>query len=169
MLFRRHPVVMRKGLLALLVLLLVGMVPVTIWPTNLQLLWGIPIALLLGGFVLFYFWIGWYFSVFIVTNQRLVQISQKGLFHRSFVDIGLDKIQNVNYQIAGIQETLLGFGTILVQTYVGDMMIDKVHHPQDVQEEIVSIIKELGYESPVPAQIIQENQTTSQQEADAEE
>jgi hypothetical protein len=85
--------------------------------------------------------------VFIVTDQRLIQISQKGLFNRSVVDIGLDKIQNINYQINGVQETLLGFGTILVQTFVGDLVMDNIHHPQEVQEKIVKIIKQLGYSS----------------------
>ena len=40
---------------------------------------------------------------------------------------------------------MLGFGTILVQTFVGDMMIDNVMHPQKVQQHLVKIIKELGF------------------------
>ena len=63
------------------------------------------------------------------------------------MDIGLDKIQNINFQVRGIQETLLGFGTILVQTFVGDLVMDHIHHPAQVQEHIVKIIKELGYSS----------------------
>ena len=39
---------------------------------------------------------------------------------------------------------MLGFGTILVQTFVGDLVIDKVHHPAKVQEKIIKIMKELG-------------------------
>ncbi len=153
MLFRRHPVVMRKGLLAILAMLLVGMIPVSIWPTNLKLLWLIPASLVLGSVVMFYYWIGWYFSVFIVTDQRLVQISQKGLFDRSFVDVGLSKIQNINYQVSGIQETILGFGTILVQTFVGDLVIDRIHRPQEIQEKILKIIKDLGVDTSIESQL----------------
>ena len=163
MLFRRHPVVMRKGLIAIMLGLLLGMIPVSIRPENLQLFWGVPIGMLAGGLIMLHYWVGWYFSVFIVTDQRLVQISQTGLFNRSFVDIGLDKIQNINYQIAGIQETLLGFGTILVQTFVGDMVIDRVHHPQDVQEKIVQIIKELNLAS------FQQRPATETDEAEIED
>jgi len=72
---------------------------------------------------------GWHFSVFIVTDQRLIQITQKGLFHRSVVDMGLSQIQMVNYEVSGLQETLLGFGTIMMQTFVGDLVIRDVHHP----------------------------------------
>lgn len=146
--FRRHPVVLRKGLIAVLIGMLLGMIPLAIWPPlelTLSAFLPLIIGTALGMVVFFHQWIGWYYSVFIVSDQRFIQISQKGLFNRSIVDIGLDKIQNVNFQVAGIQETLLGFGTILVQTFVGDLVLDKIHHPAKVQERIVKIIKELGY------------------------
>jgi uncharacterized membrane protein YdbT with pleckstrin-like domain len=143
--FRRHPVVMRKGLIAVLVGLLIGMIPSLIWPLDLSNLLFAPLGMALGGLVFFYFWIGWFYSVFIITDQRLIQITQKGFFNRTVADIGLNKIQSINYQVAGIQETLLGFGTILVQTFVGDMVMDTIHHPAVVQEEISKIIKELGF------------------------
>lgn len=145
MVFRRHPVVMRHGLIAVLVGILLGFLPVTIDPLNLTLLWFIPVGLFLGGVVMFYSWIAWYYSLFIVTDQRLIQITQKGFFNQTVVDIGLDKIQNINFQVAGFQETVLGFGTILVQTFVGDMVIDQVHKPQKIQQHLVKIIKKLGY------------------------
>lgn len=162
--FKRHPVVMRKGLIAILLGMLVGMIPLAIWPPT-ELTWG-PFLPFFGGIaagsvVMFFYWISWNFTVFIVSDQRFIQIKQKGLFNRSVVDVGLDKIQNVNFQIAGIQETLLGFGTILVQTFVGDLVLDKIHHPAKVQEKIVKIIKELGftgYGTPVQGETSQDEE-----------
>ena len=87
-------------------------------------------------------YISWYFSVFIVTNQRFIQITQKGLFHRSVADVGLEHIQSVNYEVAGLQATLLGFGTMRVQTYIGDMMIHELHHPAKIQKRMISILRE---------------------------
>ena len=145
--FRRHPVVMRRGLIYFMLALLAGMIPATIKPENLQLLWFALVGLGVGVVIMWFYWVGWYFSVFIVSNMRLIQITQKGLFHRSVVDLGLDKIQTVSYQVAGLQETLLGFGTILLQTYVGDLVIEQVHKPAEIQERITHIIKELGIES----------------------
>ncbi len=144
MVFRRHPVVMRKGLIALLIGLLLGMIPSLIWPTDLGNLWFAPFGMALGGVVLFYYWIGWYYSVYIVTDQRLLQITQKGFFNRAVVDVSLDKILSVNFKVSGMQETLLGFGTILIQTFVGDLNMEYIHHPAQVQEHITKIIKELG-------------------------
>ncbi len=147
MLFRHHPVVMRKGLLALLLFLTIGMLPAAIWPKDLGNLLYAPLGLMVGMVVFFYSWIGWHFSVILVTDQRMIHIKQKGLFNRSVVDVGLDKIQNINYQVAGLQQTLFGFGTILVQTFVGDLVLHKIHHPEKMQEEIISTIKDLGYDT----------------------
>jgi uncharacterized membrane protein YdbT with pleckstrin-like domain len=90
------------------------------------------------------FWIGWHFSVYIVTDQRFIQVNQKGLFHRSQVGLGLNQIQMVNYEIAGLQETLLGFGTIVIQTFVGSLTVHDVHRPALIQKELLSILKEQG-------------------------
>jgi Bacterial PH domain len=96
----------------------------------------------LSAILFFPSWMSWHFSVFVITNQRFIQITQKGFFHRSVVDLGLNQIQMVNYQISGLQETVLGFGTIMVQTYVGDLVIHEVHHPARIQKKILRILRE---------------------------
>ena len=89
-------------------------------------------------------WISWYYSVFIVTDQRFIQVTQKGFFNKSVVDIGLHQIQMINYEVAGIQESLLGFGTIMMQTYMGDLVIHDLHHPAKIQKKIIHILRDLG-------------------------
>ncbi len=148
--FRRHPVVMRKGLLAILVGILIGLIPLTFWPPlEVTLVPFLPmiIGAALGSCFLFYQWIGWFYSIFIVTDQRFIQIYQEGLFKRAVSDISLEKILSVNFSIAGIEETALGFGTIVIQTFVGDMVLKKIHHPAKVQERIIKIMKDLGIEN----------------------
>ncbi len=144
--FRRHPITMRRGLIGLLLLMLLGFIPVTIWPTNLDLLWLVLGGLILGSLYMFYEWISWYYSIYIITDQRFVQVGQKGLFNRTIVDLGLDKIQNVNSQIAGLQQTMLGFGTIIIQTFVGDLVLEKIHHPQEIQTRLIKVIKKHGHQ-----------------------
>ena len=63
---------------------------------------------------------------------------QKGLWKHSVVDIGLDKIQTISYEINGLQETLLGFGTIVIQTYVGELVIHDVHQAKPYPKTYVS-------------------------------
>ena len=144
--FRKHPIVMRKGLVFGSLGPLIGIIPSAIKPT-LGFGWffgGFALGCLLGLAIYFPSWIAWYYSLFIVTDQRFIQITQKGLFHRSVVDIGLNQVQMVNYEIAGLQETLLGFGTIMMQTYMGDLVIHDVHHPGRIQKKMLNILREQG-------------------------
>lgn len=142
--FRKHPIVMRKGLVLSSLAILLGTVPALIKPEFSWFFGGLGAGVLLSFLVFLPFWISWHFSVYIVTNQRLIQITQKGLFHRSMVGLGLNQIQMVNYEIAGFQETLLGFGTIMIQTFVGSLTIHEVHHPANIQKELLEILREQG-------------------------
>lgn len=146
LLFRKHPVVMRKGLVYGMAGPLLGVMPAAIHPDfgMSGFLVGLGAGILLGLLVFLPYWIGWHFSVYIITNQRFLQIKQRGLFTRSVSDLGLQQIQSVNYEVKGIQETLLGFGTIMMQTYVGDVVIHDVHHPAKIQKQIVGILRDLG-------------------------
>ena len=50
----------------------------------------------------------------------------------------------VNYEIAGLEQTLLGFGTIVMQTLVGDLVIHEIHHPDKMQKKILEILRDQG-------------------------
>jgi hypothetical protein len=142
--FRKHPVVMRRGFIVAMLILLLGAVPSLFNPTYGTYFAGMAAAVVLGIIAMFPSWLSWYFSVFIVTDQRLIQITQKGFFSRSVIDMRLNQIQMVNYQIAGLQETLLGFGTIMMQTFVGDLVIHEIHHPAAIQKQLLQILRSQG-------------------------
>lgn len=146
MVFRKHPVVMRKGLVLFSIGPLLGVLPAAIQPA-LGFGWffgGLAGGLLLGALLFTPAWIAWYYSVFIVSDQRFIQIKQKGLFNRSVVDIGLNQVQMVNYEIAGLQETLLGYGTLMMQTFMGELLIHDVHHPAKIQKKLIHILRDQG-------------------------
>src|SRR5271169_4647175 len=87
--FHKHPIMMRKGLIIGMVAWLIGPVFTLILtytrPTHPPSLTFFALSLVISivlGMILFTpSWISWHFSVFIVTDQRFIQISQKGLFH----------------------------------------------------------------------------------------
>lgn len=144
--FRHHPVVMRKGLVFGMLGPLLGVIPAAVKP-DLGFgffFGGLAAGFILGGLIMLPGWISWRFSIFIITDQRFLQITQKGLFNRAVADLGLSQIQSVNYEIAGLQETLLGFGTIKMQTYVGDLVIHDVHHPAQIQKKLATILRDQG-------------------------
>lgn len=148
-LFRKHPIVMRKGLILACACLLIGPVYTMILtytrpldPPSLSYFFlSLLASAVVGVIVLLPKWITWFFSVYIVTNQRFIQISQRGMFHKSVVDMELSQIQMVNYEVAGLQQTMFGFGTIIMQTTVGDLVIHEVHHPADIQKKLLSVLR----------------------------
>jgi hypothetical protein len=142
--FRKHPVVMRKGLIFGLLAILAGSLVVFWNPTYMAFIGGVLVGAIVGAVIMLPSWITWYFSVFIVTDKRLIQVAQKGFFHKSVIDMGLNQIQMVNYQVAGLQETMLGFGTIMMQTFVGDLVIHEIPHPAKIQKKLLEILREQG-------------------------
>jgi hypothetical protein len=153
--FRKHPIVMRKGLvigsLGLLVGPLYTLILTYTQPNNPPSMTFFYMSFLasvaLSALLFFPSWMSWHFSVFIVTTERFIQITQKGFFHRSVVDMGLNQIQMVNYEVKGLQETLLGYGTIMMQTFVGDLLIHYIHHPAKTQKHLLEILRKEGVEA----------------------
>lgn len=134
--FRRHIIAMRKGFYLLLIPLVITAIPPLIWQANLELF-----LLPVGGFILglilfFYHFVLWYFTVYLVTNQRIRQVTQKGLFGKDVVELRLSKIQNISYNIPGFSGEIFGFGTIVIQTFVGDLVIRYVEHPEKTYNKL---------------------------------
>ncbi|MEP7205244.1 MAG: PH domain-containing protein [Candidatus Saccharibacteria bacterium] len=128
--FRRHMISMRKGFYLLLIPFAISAVPPLIWQTNLELFY-LPIGGLVLGLVLFsYHFILWYFTVYIVTDQRIRQVTQKGFFGKDVIELRLSKIQNISYNIPGFSGEVFKYGTIVIQTFVGDLVIHQVEHPE---------------------------------------
>ncbi len=159
--FRKHPIVMRKGLVLGLLGPLIGVLPAAFDPNlGFNVFFGGLIGGCLLGLLIFSpSWVGWHFSVFIVTDQRFIQITQKGLFNRAVADLALAQIQSVNYEVKGLQETMLGFGTIHMRTYVGDLVIHNVHRPARIQKKVIGILREQGVTTtPYPTQETKEHE-----------
>ncbi|MDR2524446.1 MAG: PH domain-containing protein [Candidatus Nomurabacteria bacterium] len=138
--FRRHIFALRRGFLALIILTIIGFVPYMIVPGNRDLILIGLGAVLLGLLVLFYHWIGWYFTVYIVTDQRIRQNRQKGLFDRATVDIGLDKIQNSVVNVRGLFGSLFGYGSIALYTQAGDLVVTMVSRAEQIYGKLQLVI-----------------------------
>src|SRR5688500_8542430 len=78
--FRRHVIAMRKGFYLLLIPFAVSAIPPLIWQNILELFWLPVIGLGVGIFLFLYHFVMWYFTVYIVTDQRIRQVTQHGFF-----------------------------------------------------------------------------------------
>ena len=64
----------------------------------------------------FFLWIDVWFDVWIITNRRIINIEQKGLFVREISELQIDKIQDVTSEVIGVIPSILNYGNVSVQT-----------------------------------------------------
>lgn len=139
--FRRHIIAMRKGFYLLLIPFTLSAIPPLIWQNNLEL-FILPVVGFVVGLVLFlYHFMMWYFTIYIVTNQRIRQVTQKGFFGKNVVELKLSKIQNISYNIPGFSGELFKFGTIIIQTFVGDLVIHNAEHPDKIYNKLQDAVE----------------------------
>ena len=140
--FRRHFLTAKSGVIFLILMIMIGVGLTLLWPNN-MMIFEVFLALILVGVLGFlYSYMLWYFSIYIVTSQRIRQISQRGLFKKSVVDLGLDKIQSISYGVNGIRAGLMGYGTIVIQTAVGDLVISMVKNSEKIYNDLQNLINE---------------------------
>jgi len=146
--FRRHLISMRKGFYLLLGSLVITAIPPLIWQDNLELFLLPVFGFALGLILFFYHYTMWYFTIYVVTNQRIRQITQKGFFGKDVVELRLSKIQNISYNIPGFSGEVFGYGTIVIQTFVGDLVIRNVEHPEKtynkLQDAVSTVVETQG-------------------------
>lgn len=134
--FRRHIIAMRKGFYGILIPLAITSIPPLIWQSQLEL-FLLPVGGLIFGLIFFaYHFLMWRYTVYIVTSERIRQVTQRGLFGKDVVELRLSKIQNISYNIPGFFGEIFGFGTIVIQTYVGDLVIHNADHPSQIYNKL---------------------------------
>ncbi len=85
-------------------------------------------------------WLDYYLDAFILTNERLVRIDQRGLFNRTVGTIGLDRIQDVTIETRGMIGTFLKYGDIIVQSAgeVSAFRFTRLANPEAVKTAILN-------------------------------
>jgi len=142
--FRRHISTAKKGIFFLIVMIIIGIIPMILWPSDGRMFWIFLGCVVVGLLGLGYAYLLWYFSVYIVTNERIRQVTQKGLFKKTVVDLGLDKIQSVSVNIPNVFAGIFGYGTILIQTGVGDLIISQVPKPNQIHNKLQNVAQRAG-------------------------
>jgi len=99
-------------------------------------------------------WTDYYLDVWMVTSKRIVDLEQKGLFHRKSSVFRIERIQDVTVEVNGIIATLLNFGDIHVQTAgeAQEFVMKGIARPKYVREIILEQhdrVTELAPRTPV--------------------
>ena len=96
------------------------------------------------GFILTNF-LRWFFNIYIVTNERIVDIDFYYLLFKRFSQAELEKIQDISYSTGGVFATVFNYGEVMVETAgeAPNLEFVAVPRPDIVVETIRSITEEL--------------------------
>lgn len=91
----------------------------------------------------FLIWIDYYFDVWIITNERVINIEQKGLFVRAVSELKFSRIQDVTSEVRGMIPTILNFGDVKVQTASEEdyFLFRQVPDPYHVKDVIMERLR----------------------------
>ncbi len=90
-------------------------------------------------------WSIYYLDTWIITDQRLIDIDQHGLFRRDISEIPLERIQNISIEIPGFIATVLHFGNLKIQTAgESDFTIVEVPDCYEAKELILQYSRRAG-------------------------
>ena len=84
------------------------------WKTFLPVLFGVYL-LMMWSFI-FTVLVDYYLDVWVITDKRVIDIEQKGLFNREISEFPLTRVQDVTVNVKGILATIFSYGNIHVQT-----------------------------------------------------
>jgi len=123
--------------------------PFTSIPQNFLLIFLI-INYLLVLIIVFEGFLGWYFNVYILTNERIVDIDFKGVLHKETAYAKLNQIQDVSPKIIGFFGTFFHFGNIYIQTAAerAEFEFNQVARPDTVAQEILEQVRKEEAEAP---------------------
>lgn len=98
--------------------------------------------------VFFLIWIDYYFDVWIITDRRVVNIEQKGLFNRQVSELNLARIQDVTTEVTGVIPTTLNYGNVFIQT-AGEnprFIFRQVPDPYGIKDVLMNLQKKRNQE-----------------------
>ena len=86
----------------------------------------------------------YYLDTWIVTNERVINIEQNGLFSRQVSELHLNQIQDVTSETIGFLPTFLTYGDVYIQT-AGEkerFHFEQIDNPEEVKEKILHLVDE---------------------------
>lgn len=86
----------------------------------------------------------YYLDTWIVTNERIINIEQKGLFSRVASELPLDAVQDVTSDVQGVIHTMFDYGDVIVQTagQIKQFHFKEIPTPEKIKEQIIHIVED---------------------------
>ncbi len=89
----------------------------------------------------------WFYNIFILTDERIIDVDFLNLFSRVISDAKIDHIQDINSEMSGVWQTFFNFGTVFIQTAgekpqftfqnipQPDKVVEIINHLVDLEEQ----------------------------------
>lgn len=97
--------------------------------------------LLLLWMFFFIEWTDYYLDFWVITNKHILDVEQRGFFHREVISFRYEQIQDITVETKGFLETMLKFGTLHIQT-AGEskqIIIRDAHEPEVARALILKL------------------------------
>lgn len=92
------------------------------------------------GYALINF-IRWYYNLYIVTTERIIDIDFLQLLYKKFSEARLDNIEDVTYTTSGFIATIFSYGNVYIQTAAENTQFEFLAIPKPA--EVVQTISEM--------------------------
>lgn len=92
----------------------------------------VPSTFLIAAVVLWYLlvlayvfekFLSWYFNIYIVTNQHVVDINFNSILSREVLEAGVENVESASSKIKGVIRSLFNYGDVVVQTAAENQQI----------------------------------------------
>lgn len=112
---------------------------------------GLAAMIILGSIYtlsvwLFFFtgFVNYYLDMWIITNDRLIDIRQEGLFARTVAELDLFRVQDVTSECKGFFATAFDYGNVYVQTAGSKerFVFRNIPQPHLIREAIIKLADE---------------------------
>lgn len=103
---------------------------------------GLSTYYLISVTVAFIAWISFYYDLYIVTTDSIVDVVQQGFFGRKISQLSLLRVQDVTSNISGFIPTFFAFGDVLVETageQSQNFLLKAVPNPQEMAAKIMEL------------------------------
>jgi len=89
----------------------------------------------------FFTFIDYYLDVWIITDERIIDVRQEGFFARIISEQRLYRIQDVTSEVQGFFSTIFKYGNIYVQTAGSKQrfFFSEIPHPNRVRDELIKL------------------------------
>lgn len=78
--------------------------------------------------------LSWYFNVYIITDERIIDVDFLNLLYRNISSAKIEHVQDVTVKVTGAIQGLFNFGNVFIQTAgeVPEIQFEMVPQPQEV-------------------------------------